>query len=388
MIEGRDIICVSPGYWDSPWGTPQQFMNLLSESNQVLYVEPPLSYLHFLRYPERWPKFLAFQRGPVQSKTNLWITTCPPAPPFKRAVEMINLAGQWMVIWWVRRVSRKLGFSNPILWTYSPTAAGLSGKLGEDFLIYHCVDDYAAANPGRRSYIEEQERRLLAKADLVVTCSENILEAKAPWCKEIINVPNGVDFDHYHRAQDEATPVAPPLKKNEAPIIGFCGLLNFRLDEAFLIKAANRYADYKFVFVGPVLKKFPELERLSNVLMLGNQPLADLPSYLKGFDVCLIPYKMNEFVKSISPLKVYEYLAAGKPVVAPDIRAIRDLGDIIFIGQSHEEMLDMIPLALESNSAEAVNARIERARGNTWHHRVDAVSNKISEQYRGDSLAV
>ena len=258
-------------------------------------------------------------------------------------------------------------------------AAGLAGQLGEDLLIYHCVDDFAAAQPGRRDYIEEHERSLLARADLVITCSENILESKAPFCNEIINVPNGVDFDLYNRALDPDTPIATPLNKKTAPIIGFSGALDFRLDEAFLIAAANRYPQFQFVLVGPALKKFPGLERQQNVTLLGNRPVSDLPSYIKAFDVCLVPYKMNDFVKNISPLKVYEYLAAGKAVVSPDIRAVRSLADVLFIGRSDLEMIDLIGRALESNSKEDVQARVERAGENTWHHRLSAVSSKIAQ---------
>jgi glycosyltransferase involved in cell wall biosynthesis len=355
-------------------------MRLFSEHNRVLYIEPPLPYFYSLLRRWRWSKSIAFLRGMSQKKSNLWITTCPPALPFKGISETMERANQRLMLMWVRRAARKLGFKKPILWLFTPPSVAFAGKLDEDLLVYHCLDEFTTAPVwAKQRNIVERERSLLAKADLVITCSINVYDAKVPWCKEIINTPNGVDFDAFNSALDEATPIAPRLNKGKAPIIGFYGTLNFRIDEDFLMAASRRYPHFQFFLMGPAEKKFPELKKLPNVTIIGNQPIPDLPSYLKGFDVCLIPYKMNEFVKSISPLKVYEYLSAGKPVVVPNIRAIQDLGDLVFIGRNQEEMVDLIGVALGSNSPEVVNARIEKARQNTWKHRFQEVTDRILE---------
>ncbi|MHB0914098.1 MAG: glycosyltransferase [Thermoleophilia bacterium] len=379
MIEGKDIICIAPGYWDSPWITHQQFMRLLSRKNRVLYVEPPLSYLPF-RYPERWNKLTAFRNGTRQEGDSLWITTCPPTPPFKRAVDIINRVSQRMVLAWARRSAKRIGMEDPVLWVYLPTAVELVGKLGESFVLYHCIDEFEAVSWGRNTVIAAQERRMLAAANLTVTCSEQVFASKEPWAQEIINVPNGVDFEHYYGAQLKQTLLAEELRVfNGSPVIGFSGVLDDRLDVEFLMKAADRYPEFHFVLVGPARKPFPELEQKRNIHLYGNRPVEKLPAYIKGFDVCLIPYRLNEFVRNISPTKLYEYLAAGKPVVAPDIRALDSLRDLVNVGDNSEEMVDMIAVALEEDLPEAAERRTGVARLNTWEQRVETISARVIE---------
>lgn len=381
MIKGRDIICISPSYWDGIWGTAQQFMDLFSRDNRVLYVEPPPPYRYLVKHPEHWSKIFAFRRGLIKpdADKNLWITVVPPTPPFKYQINLMDRADEKMSIMWISRAARALEFTNPILWLILPTSVNLSGKL-EEFLVYHCFDEFAAV-PGRQSArIEKDELKLMERADLVITCSENVYEAKAPFCKEIINIPNGVDFDRFNKALDESFPIAAELKNISAgPVIGYSGSVDYRLDEELLAEAAKRYQDYTFVFVGPVARKFSKLNSLANVKMLGPRPRMEIPSYIKGFDVCMVPYEKNEFCMNASPLKVFEYLAAGKPVVASDIRAMDDLADVVYIGRNQEEIIDLIPVAVESNKEEAVEARVDRAKNNTWQNCVDIASKKIAE---------
>ncbi|RJQ45365.1 MAG: glycosyltransferase family 1 protein [Gaiellales bacterium] len=385
MIEGRDIICISPGYWDSPWITHQQFMRVLARKNRVLYVEPPMSYLPF-RYPERWSKLTAFRHGVRREGDNLWITTCPPAPPLKRSVDLINRASQRLVLSWTRRAAVKAGFTDPLLWIYLPTAVELVGKLDESFVLYHCIDEFEAVPWGRNQVIASQEQRMLGSADLTVTCSKQVFENKRGAASEIMNVPNGVDFEHYFRVQQKHTPVAPELGIHDGnQVIGFSGVLDDRLDTELLLRAADRYPRARFVLVGPARKAFPELERKENIYLLGNRPVEKLPTYVKGFDVCLIPYVLNDFVRNISPTKLFEYLASGKPVVAPAIRALDGLRDLVYVGANMDEMLELIGDALAEDSPEATERRTELARMNTWEQRVDVISEKIMELERSSN---
>lgn len=384
MLEGRDIICIAPGYWDSPWITHQQVMNLLARKNRVLYVEPPLSYLPF-RYPERWKKFTAFAHGVRQEQENLWVTCCPPTLPFKRAVNAINLVCQRAMMLWVRRATRKLGLERPLLWVFLPTAVEIAEGLDHDFLLYHCIDEFGAVSWGRSSVIASQEKRLLERADLTVTCSPTVNAAKKQWARNIINIPNGVDFDHYFQAQTAATEVpANARPSNGEKVIGFCGVLDHRIDTDFLHDAAHRYPDCRFVMVGPQRKSFRKLKKIPNVSLLGNRPLESLPGYMKGFDVCLIPYRMNDFVRSISPTKLHEYLASGKPVVAPRLNGLEALGHLVHLADSPGEMVDLIAVALANTSTEAAKARTGEAARNTWRDRVEAICREIRSLRPGD----
>ena len=375
-ITGRDIICIAPGYWDSPWITHQQIMSILARRNRVLYVEPPLSYLPF-RTPERWPKLYAFTRGLRQEEEGLWITSCPPAPPFKRTVDMINKASQRLVLEWTQRASRRLGFKDPILWIYLPTAVELAGRLGESFVLYHCIDEFATVGWGRKSLILSQEDRLLERADLVVTCSERVMDAKAGRARRIVNVPNGVDFEAYHQPLSAGASPPEEIGRLSGPVIGFSGVLDSRIDDIFLAAAARRHPEYNFVLVGPQRKAFPQLDALDNIHFLGNRPRAELPGFVNSFDLCLIPYHLNDFVKSISPTKLYEYLAAGKPVLAPDIRALDQLRDLVYVAGDREQMIALIADALGEDSGELAERRIRLARRNTWADRTAAISGGI-----------
>ncbi len=382
LLEGRDIICIAPGYWDSPWITHQQIMSILARQNRVLYVEPPLSYLPF-RTPERWPKLYAFTRGLRQEDEGLWITSCPPAPPFKRTIDLINRASQRLVLEWTQRASRRLGLKDPILWIYLPTAVELAGKFGESFVLYHCIDEFLSVGWGRKALIAAQEDRLLAVADLVVTCSEQVMEAKSGRARRIINVPNGVDFDAYNRPLATGAPPPEEISRLKGPVIGFSGVLDGRIDEAFLAEAAARYPEYEFVLLGPARKAFPQLEALDNIHFLGNRPRTELPGFVNSFDLCLIPYQLNDFVKSISPTKLYEYLAAGKPVLAPSIRALDGLHELVYVAGDRSEMVAMIGTAIAETDDGLVRRRVDLASRNTWRDRAAAISSGIMEAERG-----
>jgi glycosyltransferase involved in cell wall biosynthesis len=276
--------------------------------------------------------------------------------------------------------------NEPVLWIYLPTAVELTGKLDERFVLYHCIDEFETIAWGRHSVIAAQEQRMLGNADLTVTCSEQVFSSKQPFAKEIINVPNGVDFDHYFTARRKQTLVAPELRALDgATVVGFSGVLDDRLDTELILRAAERYPGFHFVLVGPARKAFPQLQGRNNIHLLGNRPVESLPSYIKGFDVCLVPYVLNEFVRNISPTKLYEYLAAGKPVVAPAIRALDDLEDLVYVGKDSDEMINLIGIAARDDNEETITLRTDLARRNTWQKRVDVISDKVLSMMEQES---
>ena len=210
---------------------------------------------------------------------------------------------------------------DPVLWVYSPHAMDWMGDLDGCPLVYDCMDELANfrfADPA----LPEKERSLIARADLVFTGGPSLFEAKRALRPDIHLFPSGVDAGHFHPARSRQRDPADQARIPR-PRLGFYGVLDERLDPALLAAAAAARPDWQFVLVGPLAKLEPEdLPRAANLHLLGSKPYAELPAYLAGWDVALMPFALNEATRFISPTKTPEYLAAGCPVVStavPDV---------------------------------------------------------------------
>ena len=270
---------------------------------------------------------------------------------------------------------------------YTPMALPLLGELTPRAIVYDCMDELAAFKGAPRQ-MRQRESALLKTADLVVTGGPRLYEAKRDANPNVLCVPSAVDGAHYAAAR--ATADAEAMAKAAAlqgaiarPRLGFFGVIDERLDLDLVARLADADPSWHVVMVGPVAKIAPEtLPRRTNLHWLGQQPYALLPQLVAGWDVCLMPFAINESTEFISPTKTLEYMAAGKPIVSTPIHDVRVMfGDLVAIAGEPEAYVAACRAAL-AESAAARAAREERMLARVREHSWDAAAAKI-----GNALA-
>jgi glycosyltransferase involved in cell wall biosynthesis len=197
-------------------------------------------------------------------------------------------------------------------------------------------------------------------------------------------VKNGVDFDAFARVTRTNLPPPSDIAMLPRPRIGYVGAVNSKLDFELLRFVAESLPTCSLVLVGPISHRYSEADslqeaELENVTFLGRKDVKDVPRYINACDVCLMPYKQNEWTRKIDALKLYEYLACGKPVVSIDLPTARTHGAVIHIADSREAFVAAVKASLAENNTAAVERRLAVARENTWDRRVASISEIVGE---------
>jgi lipopolysaccharide heptosyltransferase II len=307
----------------------------------------------------------------------------------------INMLNRKMLSRQLSAVINDLGMkrSNLVSWISDPIQEDYMGLMNERVCIYDCFDDYFAysdRNPLRsRTRLMLQEERILKRADIVFVVSEELHKKKVNFNKNTYVVSNAADVALLSKASDPFTPMHSAISQISHPIIGMIGNLNQRVDFSLLRYIAVSHPEWSVVIVGdwygadPKLVKsdlIKQLKSMANVYWLGHQRFDELPKILKGFDACIIPYLVEDpFNISCSPLKMYEYLATGKPIVSTDLPFVRTESELIRIGRSYPEFVGEITAALDEKGEFLKEKRLEVARKNSWDNRSQKIMSIIEE---------
>lgn len=383
MLRGYDIVCVSSLDWDAHWTSKQQIMHRLAAANRVLYVEEPVTLLAPFKVPARWSRWKALAPRLRQEGPGLWVLTPPPLLPFGNLRPRVNKLNQTVLAAYIRWAERRLGFREAILWTYLPTSIALVHRLRASALVYHCVDEHSAF-PGFVSpeVVRSYDAALASRADLVITTAENLRASRVHLNPRTFHVPNAADVAHFRRALDPDLDLPADIAALPGPRIGVIGVHDERLDEEAVEAIAAAHPEWSVVLVGPVRPGDVDeerLRRLPNVHFLGGRPLAELPAYLKALDVALIPYKLNELSRNIFPLKLYEYLAGGVPVVSAALPELTGFAGTIYLAATPADYPGLVARALAEDGPERRAARVELAARNTWDQRVETISGLVED---------
>ncbi len=347
----------------------------------MLFIERQVSIEHLIRDPVLFRRKIARWRGaPLKELLkNLWLW-CPPLMLPGRYYSMwLNHLGQRHLVSQIRPVLANLAFDQPILWLYPPHSAPLLGLFGESCSIYHCIDRFAGNQKGlKRSILEKQEKLLLENVDLVFTHADGLRQKYEHLTRRPITlIPSAADVSHYQATAS----VHPRISQLPRPRIGIMGTFDGRIDVNLLQNLVTSHPDWQFIFIGQIRPGRTRLDILfdyPNVHYLGAYPHHELPVLLNGMDVFLIAYKLNELTEFISPLKLFEYLAIGKPIVSVPLPEVLSLSSYVYIANS-DEFSTQIERALESDSSSLQHARREEAKKHTWDIRVQSIVKTINE---------
>ncbi|MBI3763231.1 MAG: glycosyltransferase [Chloroflexi bacterium] len=323
--------------------------------------------------------------GPRPVAENLWVFTLPIVLPFFQMIAAINRMNNWLIAPVLRSAMRRIGFAHPILWTYTPHSADFVGHLGERLAVYECVDEFSASRGLVNSQtIAALERELLRRADVVIVTAPALFESKRALAREIHLVPNGVEVEHFARAASRDVVIPPDLARLPKPVVGFVGWIQYWVDFDLISYAARCRPDWSFALIGPVepLARVDTVRGLPNVYFLGRKPYSEIPNYVAGFDVCINPFVLDALAESVSPIKLFEYLAAGKPVVSVDMAEARPFAQWLTLTRTAEEFLGGLDNALKENGSRAPDRQAAVA-GHSWAARFAAVEQIIAARLAG-----
>ena len=366
------LVCLWACSWHGLRQRHQQIMGRLGRSMPVLYVESPR---------DLWSSLRSVFRGQMQlqqlfrsRELETGIHVFSPVVPFslRRYPRLNRLYLRWLAAR-LRALARRLGFAKPVLWVSYPLAEPLVGALGEKFACYDCCDELTDLPPKMARIILDSEERLLHKVAVVFVTSEPLLQSLGARHPNVHLIPNAADVAHFAKARAENLPCPADLAALKKPLIGFIGSVQHWVDVSLIADGARRRPGWNWVIIGGIHKDISCLDGLPNVHLLGTKHYDELPAYLRQLDVCLVPFEPKPIVHAADPIKVYEYLAAGKPVVSTAIPRLRVFGDAVRIATGPEEFVAQIERALAEDSDEAARRRMAIASGHSWDSRVKQI---------------
>ena len=322
-------------------------------------------------------KLFEFTRGAVNVENDLWVAT-PLVLPLPQS-EIASALNRQILRLTVRALRAQLGIDKFHLVTFLPNTAPYVGTLGEELAFYYCVDEWATFPGLDREGTLEMERRLLERVDATFTTSLALRDKKRQHCPSTFLAPHGVDYRKFARAIEDRLPVPTDLAALPGPRIGFFGTLRDFLDYDLMAHIAKARPDWSLALIGQEMCDIGPLKGLRNVHLLGQKKHDELPAYCKGFDVGLIPYRIDNDVKFINPLKLREYLSAGLPVVSTNMPEVQPYAHLCHIANTGDEMIAAIESALREGSP---SARVERSSlmmNETWEARVASILRVVDQ---------
>ncbi|HYP08998.1 MAG TPA: glycosyltransferase family 1 protein [Bryobacteraceae bacterium] len=348
----EDLVCLSHLRWGFVYQRPQHLLSRFAKHQRVFFVEEPV---------------------PTTGTPRIEITRCPESGVYicvPQMAEGLGRASQDTILKLLLNnllVEQKI--TDYLLWYYTPMALSFSTHLQPRLTVFDCMDELSLFK-GAPQEMKDRESELLRRADLVFTGGQSLYEAKLGRHDDLHAFPSSIEYGHFVQARTAQSDPADQAGIPH-PRIGFCGVIDERMDLELLGKAAQLRPDYHFVMIGPVVKIDPAtLPRLDNIHYLGGKSYKELPQYLAGWDAAILPFAHNESTRFISPTKTPEYLAAGKPVVSTSITdVVRPYGaqKLVRIADTPEEFVTAIEQALVTDANDA-----------DWRVRVDAALSQNS----------
>jgi len=379
-----NIICFSSQNWDNDlWTNKQHIMSRLARRGfRVLYVN---------KGKESIGKYVrkGSLRGVKELDVNLQLAHSfrIPLRKLSRKFEYYNDFGLKVDL--VKRyVSTCEG--SVVLWVYHPGYGQYLRRIKRNcFVLYDCVDDYATfpeyEREDLRVWIQESEAVLLEVADLVVTSSANLYEEKRLLNKNTHLIHNVGDFEHFNRVEKESFSLPDLLRATRVPRIGFYGAIsNHKVDLELIRRIAVERPEWSVCLMGPIgvgdkETDVSKLAELANVTLTGKIDYSEMPAHLTHMDVLMIPYRITKHTKSVFPIKFFECLATGKPLVITPLPALEEYYPYVKVGQTSSEFLRHVEDCLRSDSPEPRNKRIKLSEKNDWDARIDRILGKIAE---------
>jgi glycosyltransferase involved in cell wall biosynthesis len=366
------IICFTLDDWSDIWRRRHHLMSRFAKQVPVLFVPLPQSIWNFRLPPEAPERVFSPVRNLLVMKPLRFL------PGRLEAIPAVYAVNRILIIRQVCAAAHKQGFKKPLIWAQNVEAAEYIDVIPHSLLIYDNTEDwlefFSTSRKRYREKVKVWDKKLMERADAVIVVSEDLLHKKKPFNPHTYWVQNGVDFDHFNKADAADTVVPGSIAQIPHPVLGYVGGLPTRLDFSLLAYVLNARPDWHFLIVGPVKQSagIDEIKKMKNIHFTGSVAYKDLPGYIKHFDVCTIPHKVDGLTKSMNPLKLFEYLATGKPIVTMDVGGVEQFSSALEVGRDYKGFTAGCEKALRQGAVEK-DTRLALALKNTWERRVDEI---------------
>jgi glycosyltransferase involved in cell wall biosynthesis len=385
-LRGRDIVCVGIADWHNELKTnDQHLLRRLADGNRILFVEslglrqPQLASRDLSRI---WRRLRNGMRPPrIEEGVNV---LSPLVLPF-HSHALARALNRWLLPLQVSHAARRLGFRDVLLWSFVPQAEVLIDALRPSQILYYIDDDHGAKPGIDAASFDASERAFAPRADVVMASAPALVSKLAALNGNVHLAPNVADTRLFATALHDGL-VDPALQRLQRPRVVFTGaIVASTLDLQLIIEMCALRPDWSFAFVGPRGPGDPRtdvttLTELSNLSLLGARRYEDLPSVLRGADVAILPYRTGGAMRSVFPMKTFEYLAAGLPVVSTRLPALIDMpevaGQIAFAATAHEMVTEIEAAMTDDDDRRA--QRSEFARDYSWESRIEQIATLLA----------
>lgn len=406
MLRDRNIICISGIEWDFNWQNSQEMCSrLAAASNRVLFVENMGIRAPGLKDAGRvWKRLLNWSQalrtqGVRQVGQSLYVCSPLVLPPFG-ATRGVNAR---LLLPRVVRAARRLGMRDALVLTYLPTDAALDLvrqlRTRRSVVVYYRIDNLAALTPHAEE-LRLSERAMIETSDLVLANSRELARLPSELSENVYVFPPSVNLDAFTPEGNggdgaggadgdldpEVRESVERVRQLSHPLIGYIGAISNHINGELVAQSVRQRPEWSWVFVGPGDAPLKELGDLPNVHFIGQQPHLSLANFIREFDVCIIPYRLNSYTATVVPTKLNEYLAVGKPVVSTNLPAVRHFeeqhGVLTISDEAPENFLRAVESALCQSGATAAARRREAAAHGDWDKRLEEASALFEAAFR------
>jgi len=374
------ILYLAPIDWHFIRQRPQQLALLLSKNHRLIYTSPRT--IFGMRKLKKQGGISSLRKALRVERINERLVVFAPQILPEHNFVSLKKFNQILFRFQIQRFIQKNEIEISVLWIGHPRFAYFVDIFKRSLVCYDCMDNWAEFSyaPRVKELIQSQEVYLISKAHIVFTSSLFLFERIQKNKKEVYLIPNGVDIEHFSKAVRYHLPTPQDIEDLKKPLIGYIGAVAEWLDLELITFLAEKRRDYNFVFIGPIESAgISNSLRLSNVYFLGFKPYESLPAYLQHIDIFILPFKIGRLSQSVDPVKAYEYLAAGREIVATHMPELYKFKDLIKIAKSKEEFLELLTDVirnLETGKLEA-QAKLEAVRDHSWENRVEKIERHI-----------
>ena len=360
-------------------------MKRLAASNKILYVNPFSSDLLGVTKSKRkgfaqrfWRKLKSMTKWLKRPEPNLYVFS-PIFLPIqgKKGVDVLN---NRILVWQIKLACWFVGIKKPVVWIENVRAADLLDYFKNQVKVYHVSDLFCHDGYVSNSNVQiDREKKVTKAADVIICVSKELCSLKKQDYQNVRYLPHGVDFDLFHHVANGPV-VVEEVRNIQRPIAGYFGTLTGSNDISLWEYCAEQLPDVSFVLAGRVTGgDYSRLQAMKNVYMPGYVPYEKIPALCASFNVCMLNWKMSPWIRSCNPLKMFEYMASGKPIVSVAIQEAEQYNDMISIASDKEEFCRLLRWELDYDTPEREQRRVQIAREHDWQKKVSALSEMIEE---------
>ena len=369
-----DLICFSHLRWNFVYQRPQHLLSRFAKNQRVFFIEEPVF--------DAESDFYAIDQA---EENTLWVIT----PHIQKDLSPEQVAQRQKVL--LSFLMEDMQIREYMCWYYTPMALSFSDHLNPELTVFDCMDELSAFKFAPPE-LKEKERMLLERADVVFTGGHSLYLNKKDKHSNVHYFPSSIDKEHFLQARNKRSRDPLDQKKIPHPRLGFFGVLDERFDTDLVKVMARLKPKWHFIFIGPVVKIDPKtLPIAKNIHYLGAKSYNELPKYLAGWDIAIMPFAINESTRFISPTKTPEYLAGGKPVISTPIADVVEVygnNGLVYIGDNAEDFIAAATHSLNNpeQNKEWLKEVDEELRENSWDKTWKQMMERMTEALKSKKI--